>query len=176
MVLLRRDDIDIGQICDSGQCLHGENMGGGRFSMVAGDHYLEIEQNKRGCCSAVKKRLRVSGRIILIWIRDYQSLRKKIDSGDSYLARAAEFGKGIRILRQDLWEMVITFIISQQNHIKRIRRIIGLLCKNTGNGEDVGEQPGRQKVYDTFPGPGTAGSCRAGGAAGSATWATAHGT
>ena len=112
MVLLRRDDIDIGQICDSGQCFRMENMGGGRFSMVAGDHYLEIEQNKKGLLFRCEEETFES-----IWKdyfdldTDYQSIRKKIDSGDSYLARAAEFGKGIRILRQDLWEMVITFIL-----------------------------------------------------------------
>ena len=36
---------------------------------------------------------------------------------DDYLSRAAAFGSGIRILNQDLWEMIITFIISQQKTI-----------------------------------------------------------
>ncbi|MGO5549525.1 DNA-3-methyladenine glycosylase family protein [Lachnospiraceae bacterium LCP19S3_B12] len=155
MVLLRRDDIDIGQICDSGQCFRMENMGGGRFSMVAGDHYLEIEQNKKGLLFRCEEETFES-----IWKdyfdldTDYQSIRKKIDSGDSYLACAAEFGKGIRILRQDLWEMVITFIISQQNHIKRIRRIIGLLCEKYGERRRCPESSqGDRRFYDTFPGP-----------------------
>ena len=95
MVLLRRDDIDIGQICDSGQCFRMENMGGGRFSMVAGDHYLEIEQNKRGCCSAVKKKsLKVSGRIILIWILITSPFGRRLTAGTAIWRAPLNSGKG----------------------------------------------------------------------------------
>jgi N-glycosylase/DNA lyase len=63
---------------------------------------------------------------------DYSEIISSIDTNDNYLVSAAEYGNGIRILRQDLWEMVISFIISQQNNIKRIRKCINLICEKYG--------------------------------------------
>lgn len=45
-----------------------------------------------------------------------------------YLEMCANFGRGIRILRQDPWEALISFIISQCNNIPRIKKIISTLC------------------------------------------------
>ena len=45
---------------------------------------------------------------------------------------AARFGSGIRILRQDLWEMIVSFIVSQQNNIRRIKKILELLSQRYG--------------------------------------------
>lgn len=56
-----------------------------------------------------------------------------MDSNDDFLKAAYEFGGGIRILRQDLWEVIISFIISQNNNIPRIRKSIERLCdENNG--------------------------------------------
>lgn len=51
---------------------------------------------------------------------------------DDYLKTAYEFGSGIRILRQDLWEVIVSFIISQNNNIPRIKRSVERLCENNG--------------------------------------------
>ncbi|MBR1733849.1 MAG: DNA-3-methyladenine glycosylase 2 family protein, partial [Alphaproteobacteria bacterium] len=62
--------------------------------------------------------------------RDYGEIKAKIrSSGDNYLIKAVEFGYGMRILNQNLWEVIVSFIISQQNNIPRIRGIIDKLCK-----------------------------------------------
>ena len=53
-------------------------------------------------------------------------------SNDDFLKAAYGFGSGIRILRQDLWEVIISFIISQNNNIPRIKRSINKLCENNG--------------------------------------------
>ncbi len=55
---------------------------------------------------------------------DYDTYIRAIDPADDYLSKAAAFGSGIRILNQDLWEMIITFIISQQKTIPTIRALI----------------------------------------------------
>ena len=47
--------------------------------------------------------------------------------------KAARFGSGIRILKQDLWEMIVSFLISQQNNIVRIRRCIANICEKYGD-------------------------------------------
>lgn len=81
--------------------------------------------------------------------RDYGALREKIDPNDAYLVKAAEFGNGIRILHQDLWEMILTFLISQQNNIKRIKTCIAVLCGHYGKKKETLEG----EIYDTFPEP-----------------------
>ena len=52
---------------------------------------------------------------------------------DKFLKSAIEYGGGIRILRQDLWEIIVTFIISQRNNIPRIQKSVEVLCKAYGN-------------------------------------------
>ena len=58
---------------------------------------------------------------------DYAAIRKAV-SVNPFMEAAAEYGKGIRILRQDFWEALCSFIISQQNNIPRIKKIIRDLC------------------------------------------------
>ena len=59
----------------------------------------------------------------------YQNYINSIDEKDTYLKNAAEYGSGIRILKQDVWEMVVSFLISQQNNIPRIKKLIRALCQ-----------------------------------------------
>ena len=63
---------------------------------------------------------------------DYEALIDSIDPDDVYLTAAAEFGRGIRILRQDPWEMLITFIISQRRSIPSIKTCVEALCRRWG--------------------------------------------
>lgn len=62
---------------------------------------------------------------------DYSELKKQF-SEDETLAKACEFAGGIRLLRQDAWECLISFIISQNNNIPRIKGIIDRLCEHHG--------------------------------------------
>ena len=155
MVRIRKDYLDLGQICDSGQCFRMEKQNDGKFAVTAGNHYLEIEQNKEELqlyCSQAE----FGGfwKMYFDLETDYGQIQERLDSGDSYLKQAAAFGRGIRILRQDPWEMVITFIVSQQNHIRRIRRIIRLLCETYGERRDYsGEGGAVSRDYYAFPEP-----------------------
>ena len=63
---------------------------------------------------------------------DYEAFIGAIDPDDVYLSDAAEFGRGIRILRQDPWEMLITFIISQRRSIPSIKTCVEALCRRWG--------------------------------------------
>lgn len=62
---------------------------------------------------------------------DYGEL-KRIFSRDETLKKACEFAGGIRLLRQNPWESLISFIISQNNNIPRIKLIIDRLCSHYG--------------------------------------------
>lgn len=65
--------------------------------------------------------------------RDYGKIKKSLlNDGDTVMAKAIEYGSGIRILKQDLWETVVSFIISASNNIPRIKKIINTLCQEFG--------------------------------------------
>ena len=79
--------------------------------------------------------------------RSYAALRGKLDSRNDFLQRAMEYGRGIRVLRQDEWEMLVSFIISQRKSIPAIRRAVELLSERFG--ERLGSD-GEGPVY-AFP-------------------------
>ena len=80
--------------------------------------------------------------------RDYSELKSKLENVDDYMKKSVDFGKGIRILNQDLWETIISFIISANNNIPRIKGIIERLSKKYGK-----ELKYNGKVYYSFPRP-----------------------
>lgn len=65
---------------------------------------------------------------------DYEKIRADIISrqDSDFLKRAADSAKGIAILKQDAWETLVSFIISQNNNIPRIRKIIKKICSEYG--------------------------------------------
>lgn len=65
--------------------------------------------------------------------RDYNKIKTILSNVDEYLKESIEYGAGIRILNQDLWEMIISFIISANNNIPRIKGIIEKMSQKYGN-------------------------------------------
>lgn len=78
--------------------------------------------------------------------RDYQKIKETLSKIDDNMRQSIEYGKGIRILNQDLWETIISFIISANNNIPRIKGIIEKIAKAYGK-EIIFEG----KSYYTFP-------------------------
>ena len=76
---------------------------------------------------------------------DYNRLRNSFKH-DSYMKKAAEFGAGIRILKQEPWEALCSFIISQCNNISRIKSIVEAFCRLFG--QEI-EHDGQ--IYHAFP-------------------------
>ena len=81
--------------------------------------------------------------------RDY-SVIQSCFSHDKNVSHAAEIGKGIRILKQEKWETLVSFIISQNNNIPRIKKIIESLCQTLGEplGNGVYSFPTAQKIWE----------------------------
>lgn len=133
MVKRTIENFDIGQICDSGQCFRMERITENLYSVIASGKYLEVEQNGKECIFSCEEEEFES-----FWMayfdlgQDYGGYIKLIDPEDSYLTDAAELGSGIRILRQNLWEVTVSFLISQQNNIRRIRKCIRNICGRYG--------------------------------------------
>ncbi len=82
---------------------------------------------------------------------DYSEIKEAIIKNEPKIRAATEYGCGIRILNQDLFETIISFIISQNNNIPRIRKNIESLCERYG--EPITEIDGR--IIYAFPTPET---------------------
>ena len=77
--------------------------------------------------------------------RDYAKINEGFHAG-AYLDECVAYGTGIRILRQEPWEALCSFIISQCNNIKRIKGIVERLCELCGEGTEF-----EGSTYFTFP-------------------------
>ena len=150
MIRKHIDQFTLSQICQSGQCFRMTALEDGLYSVIAGNRYLEIKQHDDECefyCE--EQEYEDFWKHYFDLGNDYSFYLRQIDGEDRYLQDAAGFGSGIRILRQDLWEMIVSFLISQQNNIVRIRRCIRELCETYG--EKCVDFHG--KIYYAFPKP-----------------------
>ena len=157
-------NMDLGQLSKSGQCFRmrptAEQEHGGIWSAAAGEWYVEImQEGSRFLFSCGEDEFLGVWRSYFDMDTDYEAVKGSVDPEDEYLQAAMAFGGGVRILRQDLWEMIITFLISQNNNISRIRNSVDALCekfgeKKTGVGmvmePDGGVKP-VERTYDAFP-------------------------
>lgn len=150
MITVELDNFSMKEICQSGQCFRMKETEKNTFELIAGDKYLKVTQEGTIVnfhCSDVE--------FLCYWVlyfdldADYEKYIDAINPRDSYLVQAAEAGRGIRILRQDLWEMIITFLISQQNNITRIRGCVERLCQHYGKHLKAEDGTG----YYAFPTP-----------------------
>ena len=78
----------------------------------------------------------------------YEDIKYNLSKIDKYLENSIAYGTGIRILKQDLWETLISFVISANNNIPRIKTIIERISKKYGNKITF-----KGKEYYTFPTP-----------------------
>ena len=78
--------------------------------------------------------------------RNYEEIKSKLSQIDEFLENSIKYGSGIRILNQDLWETIISFIISANNNIPRIKGIINRMSQKYGTQIDW-----KGKSYYTFP-------------------------
>ena len=144
-------NFDLEQIAHSGQCFRMKQTGGCRFEVVAYGKRLIIRQSGEQVTFFCTEREYND-----LWRRyfdietNYRYYIDHIDPEDGFLTAAARLGGGIRILRQDLWEVLVSFIISQNNSIPRITASIETLCRTCGK-KHLAAPEG--VVWWEFPGP-----------------------
>lgn len=80
---------------------------------------------------------------------DYKKLKNDLANMDKYLKKSVEFGYGLRILKQDIYEMMISFIISARNSIPNIKKTVERICEKYGQKIETFEG----KTYYAFPSP-----------------------
>ena len=78
--------------------------------------------------------------------RDYRKLKEKLSNIDNNLKLSIQYGEGIRILNQELVETILSFIISANNNIPRIKKIIEQICEQYGD-----KILWQGKIYYAFP-------------------------
>lgn len=152
-MIIKNKNFNIKQIADSGQCFRMNPLAQNKYGLVALNRYIELEQLDEdlveiSCSNEDYYR---------IW-KDYFHLDydydivvdRLINGSDKFLKEAAIYGKGIRILRQDPFEMLISFIISQNKNIPSIKACIERICKEYGKRK---EDNITGNVYYTFPMP-----------------------
>ena len=152
MILEMTDDFDPGKIAESGQCFRWEKRDGDTYRIIAGQAclYLKSLGADRYDLSCTEEEFGGFWKNYFDLEENYRGIRARIDSGqDPFLWKASQEERGIRILRQDPWEMLVTFIISQNRNIPSIRRSVELLASRCG--EPLTDVRGER--YYGFPSP-----------------------
>ena len=125
--------MDLKQIANSGQCFFWNKIEDNKYGIEAFGRYLEAEQNgSQFLFSCTRQEFEGLWADYFDLGRDYGALKERIDPEDGYLQAAARYGGGIRVLRQDLWEVAVSFLISQNNNISRIKASLRRLCRSYG--------------------------------------------
>lgn len=147
-VLENANSFELKDIFDCGQCFRWNLQEDGSYTGVFGNNVLKVKKDNnqvvfKGVCekdikSTVEKYFDLN--------RNYEEIKEKLSKIDDNMKTSIEYGKGIRILNQDLWETIISFIISANNNIPRIKGIIERLSKAYGT-----KMIWRGKDYYTFP-------------------------
>ena len=119
--------LDLKKIHESGQVLMGwELLEPGKYRIVSGKHVLTATQNPEGAVFECDPADEEYWEHYFDLETDYSEIEKAFPE-DEFLAQALEYGRGIRILNQDLWETVVSFIVSQNNNIPRITKSLNTI-------------------------------------------------
>lgn len=128
-----QDDFDLDKIIESGQCFRPQKLADGRYRFLSGGALLYLTPLGAGQYDAAWY-----GSDWECWAnyfdlgRNYAALRCSLAGQSNYLDKSLDFGQGIRILHQDPWEMLITFLISQRKSIPAIRTAVERLARCCG--------------------------------------------
>ena len=122
-------------IFECGQCFRWNKNEDGSYTGVVGENVINIKKNGNDIVvkSYGKDNLNELFKIYFDMTRDYDEIKTKLRKIDENMKNSISYGEGIRLLNQDLWETIISFIISANNNIPRIKGIIERISKRFGN-------------------------------------------
>ncbi len=156
-MLIHNENFNIMQIAQSGQCFRMNPLedieNRIKYGLIAYGKYLELiqltEDTVELSCSEEE--------FEEIW-KDYFDLsydygrivRELLEGEDAFLKEAAQYGRGIRILKQDPFEATVSFIISQNKNIPAIKNCIEAICERYGERKYCKKC---DREYTTFPSP-----------------------
>ncbi len=133
IIMENMDSFDIEAILECGQCFRFEKIEEKKYRIIAYNRVLYIHQKENEVefypCSKTD--------FEQIWIeyfdlnRDYSKIKQKL-SNDEVMKKAIDYAQGIRILNQETWECLISFIISQNNRIPMIKKVVENISQKYG--------------------------------------------
>lgn len=134
-------------IFECGQCFRWNEETDGSYTGIFGHNVINVQEEKdiviTGICDGDIKDICKN---YFDLDRNYEEIKETLSLIDNNMKESIEYGEGIRILNQDLWEMIISFIISANNNIPRIKGIIERMSAKYGQ-----EIKFRGTSYYTFP-------------------------
>lgn len=147
-IIKNQNSFELKDIFECGQCFRWNEQEDGSYTGVIKNGIINVKKEDEtitftGICD---KNIEEVINEYFDLKRDYEKIKEQLGNVDEYLKTSIKYGKGIRILNQDLWETIISFIISANNNIPRIKGIIERISQKYGN-----EIEWNGKKYYTFP-------------------------
>lgn len=142
-------NFDIKQILECGQCFRWDKISDTEYIVVAFGRVIEISQKGNEVTIHNTNEEDFNN----IWLHyfdletNYDEIKDNL-SKDEILRKSIEYGYGIRILNQDPFEMLISFIISARNSIPSIKKTVKRICEKWGDKITY-----KDNEYYTFPKP-----------------------
>lgn len=135
-------------IFECGQCFRWNENEDGSYTGIVGKNVIKISMinNNIIAKSYGEDDLQKLFNFYFDMETNYEEIKEKLRKIDNYMVTSIQHGEGIRILNQDLWETIISFIISANNNIPRIKGIIEKMSKKYGD-----EIVWNNEKYYTFP-------------------------
>lgn len=148
--LKKQESFELKDIFECGQCFRWNKNEDESYTGVIKDAVINVKKENdeiifKGICD---KDFENKIREYFDLETNYTEYKEKLSNIDVFLKESVEFGSGIRILKQDLWECIISFIISANNNIPRIKKIIEKLSKTYGK-----KIVWNDEIYYLFPSP-----------------------
>ncbi|MFQ8831773.1 MAG: DNA-3-methyladenine glycosylase family protein [Ruthenibacterium lactatiformans] len=125
-------DLDLRHIYESGQCFRWEPLGQDTYRIPAFGARSLYGRQTAFSIFLRRREFDALWRSYFDLDTDYAAIKARVAPRDAYLQAAVAYGWGMRILRQDLWEVIVSFIVSQNNNIPRIRKNLRDLCAMQG--------------------------------------------
>lgn len=137
-------------IFECGQCFRWNEQKDGSYTGVFRNNVINVKKQDekiffKGICEG---NIKDECKKYFDLDTNYDNIKSRLSNVDDYLKTSIKYGEGIRILNQDLWETLISFIISANNNIPRIKGIIERISKSYGK-----KIVWNSNEYYTFPTP-----------------------
>lgn len=135
IILQNINSFELKDIFECGQCFRWNLQEDGGYTGVFGENVMHMKKENEnivieGFC---KKEIKQTVEEYFDLNRDYQQIKQILAKIDENMKTSIQYGQGIRLLNQDLWETIITFIISANNNMPRIKKIIERMSERYGS-------------------------------------------
>lgn len=140
IIIQGTEDFSLSDTLDCGQCFRWYSLDSNTYTGVVAKKHLTIIENENRIILKNTSKADFEN----LWKNyfdletDYTTIKKSFDS-NKILLQSTQFAPGIRVLRQEGWEALCSFIISQNNNLKRIKGIVKALCEKYGEKLPCGE-------------------------------------